>query len=127
MVTADAVSYEEGTEHMKKMPMRTLAIAVGGLALSLSAGTGLASADPDLSPMVDSTCNYDQAITALRTENPMAVQYMDKYPANYEFVRVFLGSPRDQRVNLLNQIKNNPGANLAMPIFQQMMTNCVKY
>ena len=112
---------------MVELSSTGLVVAVGGLALSLTAGIGLASAEPDLGPMVDSTCNYDQAITALRTENPMAVPYMDKYPANYQFVRVFLNSPRDQRVNLLNQIRNNPGANLALPIFQQMMTNCVKY
>ena len=104
-----------------------LAVAVGGLALSLTAGAGVASAQPDLGPMVDSTCTYDQAVTALKTENPVAVQYMDKYPANYEFMRVFLGSSRDERVNLLNQIKNNPGANQALPVFQQMLTSCVKY
>jgi hypothetical protein len=30
-------------------------------------------------------------------------------------------------VNLLNQIKNNPGADQALPVFQQMMTSCVNY
>lgn len=105
----------------------SLAAVVGGLAVSFTAGMGIASADPDYGPMVDSGCTYDQAITALKTENPMAVPYMDEYPANYEFLRVFLGSPRDERVNLLNQIKSNPGADLALPIFQQTLTNCAKY
>ncbi len=112
---------------MIKLSLAKLSAVVGGAALALAAGAGVASAEPDLGPMVDSPCTYDQAITALRTENPMAVQYMDKYPANYEFVRVFLGSSRDQRVNLLNQIKNNPGADVAFPVFQQMLTSCVKY
>jgi hemophore-related protein len=112
---------------MIKLSLTTLGVAVTGLALSLTAGFGIASADPDLGPMVGSTCTYDQAITALKTENPMAVQYMDKYPANYEFVRVFLGSSPDQRVNLLNQVKGYPGIDQALPVFQQMLTSCVKY
>jgi hemophore-related protein len=112
---------------MIKLSLTRLGVAVTGLALSLTAGAGVASADPDLGPMVGSTCTYDQAITALNTENPMAVQYMDQYPANYEFLRVFLSSSRDQRVSLLNQIKSNPGADLALPVFQQMLTSCVKY
>ncbi len=112
---------------MIKLLSTKLAVVAGGISLALSAGAGLASAVPDYGPMLDSTCSYDQAITALRTENPMAVQYMDKYPANYQFIQVFLGSSRDQRVNLLDQIKNNPGAAQALPVFQQMLTSCTKY
>ncbi|RDH76127.1 hemophore-related protein [Mycolicibacterium moriokaense] len=112
---------------MIKRSLMRVVVPVGGLALSLSAGLGVASADPDYGPMVDSPCTYDQAITALRTDSPMAVQYMDKFPANYQFLKVFLSSPRDERVNLLNQIKGNPGANLALPIFQQTLTGCTKY
>jgi hemophore-related protein len=112
---------------MMRLSLSRLAVAVGGLALSLTAGAGVASAEPDIGPMVDSPCTYEQAMAALRTENPIAVQYMDQYPANYEFVRVFLASSRDERVSLLNQIKNNPGIDQAYPVFNQMLTNCVNY
>jgi hemophore-related protein len=104
-----------------------LAVAIGGLTLSLTAGAGLASADPNIGPMVDSPCTYEQAMSAVHAENPMAAQYLDQSPPNLEFLRVFLSSPRDERVNLLNQIKNNPGANQAFPVFRQMLTSCVKY
>jgi hypothetical protein len=40
---------------------------------------------------------------------------------------VFLASSRDERVSLLNQIKNNPGIDQAYPVFNQMLTNCVNY
>lgn len=110
-----------------KLPLTGLAVAVGGLAVSLAAGSGLASAEPDYDPMVNSTCSYTQAMTAVHAENPMAAQYLDQSPPNQEFLRVFLSSPRDQRVNLLNQIKNNQGADQALPVFQQMLTSCVNY
>lgn len=112
---------------MIKLTFTRLAVAIGGAALSLTAGAGLASAEPDLGPMVDSPCTYDQAMKAVHTENPMAAQYLDQSPPNQQFLRVFLSSPRDERVNLLNQIKNNPGADVALPVFQQMLSSCSKY
>jgi hemophore-related protein len=103
------------------------AAVVGGLALSLTAGIGLASADPDYGPMVNTTCTYEQAMAAVHAENPTAAQYLDKSPPNLQFIRVFTSSTPDQRVNLLNQIKNYPGANQALPVFQQMLTSCNNY
>jgi hemophore-related protein len=112
---------------MMKLSTTTLAVAIGGLALSLTAGAGQAAAQPDYGPMVNSTCTYEQAMTAVHTENPLAAQYLDQSPPNQQFLQVFLGSSRDQRVNLLNQIKNNQGADQALPVFQQMLTSCTKY
>ena len=112
---------------MIQLSFTKIAVAVSGVALSLSAGTGIASAAPDYGPMVDTTCNFDQAMAAVHAENPMAARYLDQSPPNIQFLQVFLGAPRDERVNLLNQIKDNPGANQALPVFQQMMTSCVNY
>lgn len=112
---------------MNKLPLARLAVAVAGAGVLLSAGAGLSSAEPDLGPLVDSPCTYDQAIAAVHAENPMAAQYLDQSPPNLQFLRVFLSSPKDERVNLLNQIKNNQGADQALPVFKQMLTSCVKY
>lgn len=111
---------------MKKSLARIVA-AVGGPVLMVTAGIGVASADPDVSSMVNTTCSYEQAMAAVHAENPMAAQYLDQSPPNLQFLRVFLSSSRDQRVSLLNQIKNNVGADQALPVFQQMMTSCTKY
>jgi hemophore-related protein len=110
-----------------RLSLTRLAVAVSGLALSLTAGAGVASADPVYGPMVETTCSYDQAMAAVHAENPTAAQYLDQSPPNLEFLRVYLGSSPDQRVNLLNQIKNNPGVDQALPVFQQMLTSCVNY
>jgi hemophore-related protein len=112
---------------MSKRPLAALAAGVGCLALSLSAGVGVASATPDIGPMVNTTCTYDQAMRAVHAENPMAAQYLDQSPPNLQFLQTFMASSPDQRVNLLKAIQNNPGADQAFPIFKQMMTDCKNY
>lgn len=112
---------------MMKVSLTRVAAAVGGLALSVTAAAGIASAQPYVDTMVNSPCTYDQAIAAVNAENPMAAQYLMQSPPNLEFVRVFLSSSKDQRVSLLNQIKGNPGIDQALPVFTQMMSSCVNY
>jgi hemophore-related protein len=112
---------------MMKVSLTRLAAAVGGLTLSVTAAAGVASAQPYVDTMVNSPCTYDQAIAAVNAENPMAAQYLMQSPPNLEFVRVFLSSSKDQRLSLLNQIKNNPGIDQAIPVFTQMMSSCVNY
>ena len=112
---------------MSKRWLTGVAVAIGGSALALTAGAGLASATPDIGPMVNTTCTFDQAMRAVHTENPMAASYLDSSPPNLQFLRQFMSSTPDQRVTLLNAVKNNPGADEALPVFTQMMTSCVNY
>ncbi|HEV7580672.1 MAG TPA: hemophore-related protein [Mycobacterium sp.] len=112
---------------MSKRLLTGLTVGVGCLAVSLTAGVGVASATPDIGPMVNTTCTYDQAMRAVHAENPMAAQYLDQSPPNLQFLQTFMASSPDQRVNLLKAIQNNPGADQAFPIFKQMMTDCKNY
>lgn len=112
---------------MIKLTLPRLAALAGGVAVSLSAGAGIAAAQPDIGPMVNTTCNYDQAMAAVHAENPMAARYLDQSPPNQQFLRVFFSSSPAERTSLLDQIKNNPGIDQALPVFQQMMTSCVNY
>ncbi len=112
---------------MSKLWLSRLAIAVGGPALVLTVGTGIASATPDIGPMVNTTCTFDQAMRAVHAENPFAASYLDTSPPNLQFLRQFMASSPDQRVTMLNAIKNNPGVDEALPVFTQMMTTCVNY
>lgn len=127
VTTVVSNSYREGLIFMITRPLAKLAAGMGGLAIALSAGAGLAAAQPSYDSMVDSPCTYDQAMRAVHTENPMAAQYLDQSPPNLKFLQVFLSSPREERVSLLNQIKNNQGAAQALPVFQQTLTNCANY
>ena len=57
---------------MIKLSLTRLAVAVGGLAVSLAAGAGVASATPDLGPAVNTTCSYPQLVSALNAQGPEA-------------------------------------------------------
>ncbi|WP_099038965.1 hemophore-related protein [Mycobacterium neglectum] len=112
---------------MIKLSLTRTAAAVGGLAWSLTGWAGVASAQPDYGPMVNTTCTYDQAMAAVHAENPMAARYLDASPPNLEFLRVFLASSPDERMNLIRQVEDYPGATEAFPIIQQMFASCHNY
>jgi hypothetical protein len=54
---------------MVTLSMTRLAVAVGGLTLSLAAGAGEAIADP-LDAAINTTCSYSQAVAALNALSP---------------------------------------------------------
>lgn len=109
---------------MVKQSLTRLGVVVVGLALSLTAGAGIASADPDYGPMINTTCTYEQAVAALRAQNPMMASYLEQSPPNVAFLHQYVNSTPDQRVALLHKVEHNQGAQQAFPIFQQMFTTC---
>jgi hemophore-related protein len=110
---------------MIKLSLTRLAVAVGGLALSLTAG--VASADPDLGPIVNSTCNYSQVMAALNAENPSAASYINSSPDQQAGLRQFLASPPSQRQAMAQQIAGSPGAQQYFGLIQQVFNTCNKY
>jgi len=104
-----------------------VAATIGGLALASAAVPGIASADPDYGPIINTTCSYDQAMRAVHAENPTAAEYLDQSPPNQQFLQQYLASSPDQRLNLLHAIEHTRGAEQALPVFQQMMTDCARY
>jgi hypothetical protein len=74
---------------MIKLSLSSLAVAVGGLALSLTAGAGVASADPDLDPIVNTTCSYPQVMSALNAQDPGAAAQFNASPANESLIAFF--------------------------------------
>src|SRR5882724_2403687 len=66
-----------------------LAVAVGGLALSLTAGAGVAFADP-LDPAINTTCSYPQAVAALNAQSPAAANQFNASPTAQAWMRTFL-------------------------------------
>ena len=82
---------------------KKLAIAaVGGLALSFTAGIGVASADP----IVDTTCSYPQVMAALNTENPALAQKFSANPIAAAMLGNFLSSPPAERVQLVQEYQS---------------------
>jgi hemophore-related protein len=90
------------------LPTR-LTVAVGGLALSLTAGAGVAFAD-SLDPAINTTCSYPQAVAALNAQSPAVAKEFDASPAAQAWVRTFLASPVDQRQQMAQDVQSLPGA-----------------
>jgi hemophore-related protein len=85
-----------------------LAAAVGGLALSLTAGTVVASADPDLGPVINTTCNYSQVVSALNAQSPAAAAQLNASPSAKGALRGFLDSSPDQRQQIAQELQSRP-------------------
>jgi hemophore-related protein len=101
-----------------------LAVAAGGLALSLLAGAGIASANPDLGPAINTTCSYPQVVAALNAQSPAAAAKFNSSPMAQGWLRNFLASPPDQRAQMAQQAEGMPGAAQYFGLIGQVTTTC---
>jgi len=112
---------------MIKMCLTRMGVAVGGLALSLTVGAGVASADPDLGPIVNTTCNYSQVMAALNAQDPATAAQFNASPVAQSYVRQFLASPPSQRMVMAQQLASAPGAQQNFGLLEQVATTCNNY
>jgi hemophore-related protein len=85
-----------------------LVAAVGGLALSLTVGADVAFADPDLGPVINTTCNYSQVVSALNTQSPVAAAQLSASPTAQAVLRGFLASSPDERQQIAQELQSRP-------------------
>lgn len=112
---------------MFKPSSTRLAAVVGGLALSLTAGSGIACADPDLDPFINTTCNYQQAVSALNAENPEVAAAFNGSLVAQTLLRQFLAAPPPQRVQLANQLEGSPAGQQSVGVIKQITAVCNNY
>jgi hemophore-related protein len=111
---------------MTKLLLTRLAVTVGGLALSLTAGAGVASADPDPGG-VNTTCTYPQIVAALNAQNPQYGSMLDSSPAMQAQLQHFLAAPRDERQQLAQRAAREPRNQQLLPILQRAFDTCNNY
>ena len=104
-----------------------LGAALGGLAMSLTAGAGIASAQPDLSPAVNTTCNYAQVVAAMNAQFSDAAAQFNGSPAAQGWLQNFLAASPDQRPPMLDQLQATPGAAQFIPLLVPLANACKKY
>jgi hemophore-related protein len=104
-----------------------LVAAVGGLALSLATGSGIASADPDIGPLLNTTCTYSQAMAALNAQSPAVAQQFAANPAAQAWLRGFLGSSADQRQRMIQSVQALPGAQQYTGLVLDVANTCNNY
>jgi hemophore-related protein len=109
---------------MIKLSSTSVAVAVGGLAVSLTIGAATASADPDLGPIVNTTCSYPQVMAALNAQDPAAAAQFNSSPMAQSALRQFLASPPSQRLAMAQQMQGSPRAQQYFGLIQQVAATC---
>ncbi len=111
---------------MIKLVSTRLVVAVGGLALSLTAGGGVASADPDLGSGVNTTCTYSQFVAAVNAQNPTYGSALNSSPKLQGDLQRFLAAPpaSERRQLMAENAVNNPANQQLLPILQTAFDTC---
>ena len=112
---------------MATLSLTRLAVAVCGLALSLTAGAGVASADPDLGPAINTTCSYSQVVSALNAEDPAAAAQLNGSLVEQGYLRQFLASPPGQRQQMLPGVPSTPWTDQYVETVVQVANTCNNY
>src|ERR1700757_3117288 len=99
---------------MGKLSFARLAAAVGGVGLALTAGAGIASADPEAA--INTTCNEGQVMSALQVVDPGAAAQLSASPMGMNYLRQFLAAPPPQRREMAAQLA-------AMPAFSRYIND----
>lgn len=107
---------------MKQLTPVARAVAGGALALALSAGVGVASADPSLDPIVNTTCSYPQVMAAANAQDPATAAQFNSSPTSQSYLRQFLAASPSERRQMAEAIA---GANQQyVGLMQQIFSNC---
>src|SRR6267154_6264465 len=101
-----------------------LVVVAAGLAFSLSAGAGIASAGPDASAIVNSTCTYPQVMAALNDESPDVANELYANPLAVGWLQGLVGAPPDQRAQLMQQVQGMPGLQRYLGVIYQVAKTC---
>ena len=112
---------------MVKLSLAKLVVAVGGLALPLATGIGVAAAEPDLGPLINTTCSYSQAVAALNAQSPDAAQAFSRSVVAQAWLSSFLASSPDQRQRMLQALQGSRTAQQYIGAAMQAAGSCSNY
>ena len=104
-----------------------LVVAAAGVALSLSTGAGIASAQPDPSAIINSTCTYPQVMAALNDQSPTTANDLNANPLAVAWLQGLVAAPPAQRAQMVQQVQGVPGLQPYMPVIFQVAGSCSKY
>lgn len=104
-----------------------LSLAVSGLALSLAAGAGIASAAPDLGPIVNTPCSYRQVTAALNAEHPAEAAEFNANSNAQGMLQMFLNSPPQKRQQLAAMVEGMPEAQQYIGTITEVAGSCANY
>lgn len=101
-----------------------LIVASGGLALSLTAGAGIAYAGPDVSPIINSTCTYPQVMAALNAQDSGLAQQLSQNPAATGWLQALVSAGPEQRKAMVAQAQTIPAVQQYTPVILAVANTC---
>ena len=112
---------------MVRLSLTKLAAGLGGVgvALALTAGAGIASADLDA--IINTTCNYGQVMAALNATDPGTAAQFNQSPVAQSYLRNFLAAPPPRRAQMAQQLQSMPQAGAYVGLIQQVAGVCNNY
>ncbi len=96
---------------MFRLSLTRLSVGLGAMALSLTAGAGIAAAGPNLDSAINTTCNYSQLVSALDAQDPQVRMAFDQSPILQRGLRQFIADTPEKRARTANDV-------VAAPMFQ---------
>ena len=109
---------------MINLSLTRMPVAVGSLALSLTFAAGAASADPDLGPIVNTTCSYPQVMAALNAQDPAAAAQLNSSSLAQSALQQFLAAPPSQRMQMAQRMESSPRAQQYFGLVQSVAATC---
>jgi hemophore-related protein len=104
-----------------------MATGLGGLALALMAGSGIASAAPGDDAIVNSTCTYPQVIAALNAQDPAAAGQVTGNPLATAWLQQLVASGPAQRQQMVDQARTYPQVMQYSGLISSVAGSCNNY
>jgi hemophore-related protein len=104
-----------------------MAAGLGGLAVALAAGSGIASAAPGDEAIVNSTCTYPQVIAALTAQDPAAANQVTSSPIATGWIQNLVAAPPAKRQQLIDQVRGVPQVAQNVGLISQVANSCNNY
>jgi hemophore-related protein len=108
---------------------KKLAVGLGGVAMALMAGSGIASAAPSDAAIVNSTCTYPQVVAALTAADPNAANMLTNDAVASGFLQGLVASPPGsaERQQKIDYVRSFPATAQYSGLINQVATTCKNF
>jgi hemophore-related protein len=104
-----------------------LAAGLGGLAMALMAGSGIASAAPGDEAIVNSTCTYPQVMAALNAQDPAAAGQVNANPMATGWLQSLVAAPPAKRQQMIDSVRGIPQVQQNVGLISSVASSCNNY
>jgi hemophore-related protein len=104
-----------------------LIVASSGVALAMTTGAEIASAEPDVGVIINSTCSYPQVMAALNAQDPAMAKQISTNPAANGWLQQLISSGPDGRRAMVAQAQGIPVIQQYTPLIMSVATSCNNY